>query len=608
MSFPETIEIIEGQPVNVQHIKPGDSVEVEIRGGLTRKYQNTSGIELWYIPPQTSWTDAYSKIQATPWYKKWIAISADDDLKKECGDKIDKWEERLAKADQARKAKILLEKPTMTSCINEYLVVTDKSDPFEIKRLIAFQSRYVATLAKTFYPKQEQFHLRGFHYRLQRYAIVWFKGRRGKYHLDRYGGNPTSTEYYAQNDAHFDDLIEFVKLARFAGLIPMEQILEKRITTGVLPADPEVVPKLTNKTFEVKIHAEIAPIKDFKLQYNIPLIVLFSEKSEMQPIFEELSKRYFLSYYIGAGEISPTSVRDIYDYIKKYATTGIILTFTDADLSGITIPINFARKMQWFIERDQHQAPSIIMYPFALNEIHLRQLREMDIRPIIRQYSKKTNVPLKVYELDALDALAGELGTSLIEYLDFELRKLLPVARRKEGGTCETWEGTLLPRSTAITLLDSEFLRLKKELTTNLEQVTAQLKERGTPPEAFAMVSGWRDADDYAQKLLASIKTSPAFQALESAASATKFDPCDVSIEKPQFNPIPIKETKTPKYELQTSTIEQEAAIPPDIQLKFGLLTKHLNDLRERKRKMMAVATKQELEEMKKAEKKAMPG
>jgi len=539
-------------------------------------------------------------VRNQPWYDKWVSTLENPDYRKKCAIKIDQWEKEYKKARGKKKERLSNKKVTPTKCISEYTHVTRVGDPFNVRNLTSFTTRYAATLALTFYPDDQTFHLRGLHYRLQAQPIAWFKGKKGNKYVTRYGGNPDDPNYFKVNNEHYNDLIRGIKLARFAKLIPMEKVIEKRITTGVQPATPGILPEITRKTFTPHIHAEITPVKDFEIQVSIPIIVLFSEKGELQPIFEELTKRYFISYYIAAGEISVTAAKDIYQYIKNHARNAIILTFTDADRSGISIPVNIARKIQWFIEQDQRDSPGIIVYPLAVNEQQVAEMKKLGIRPVTKQYKGKSPETINAYELDALDALAAKEGVSLFNYIDMELRKLLPLVLHKAGAGCEEWEGSLLPRSTLDNHYDVEFKALQSLLKKNLDETVQKLKKEITESKgaesarkAFEMIGAYENIDQYSQQLLTHIKQMPAFTALEQAAAITSFDPCDIHVKTPAFNP---------KIDLNA-----EALIPPALQLEFPELTKHLNDLRKQKKAMMWEPTLSEIKALKEEEHFASP-
>jgi hypothetical protein len=154
------------------------------------------------------------------------------------------------------------------------------------------------------------------------------------------------------------------KAARWLGYIPFDQIIDERNAEPVerlwTPLTPE--PYLT-----VDIDIQIPDIDELLPSVGIrnffgaqPFkLVLFGEKSSLEPILDRIAAAYRADLYLPTGEISDTL---LYRMAKVGADDGRpmrVVCFSDADPSGWQMPISIARKLQAFKARGVVEIPDV---------------------------------------------------------------------------------------------------------------------------------------------------------------------------------------------------------------------------------------------------------
>jgi len=325
-------------------------------------------------------------------------------------------------------------KTTAKKCYEDILTV-QTHDPFEIDELTSWWTRYFAALVQVLYGEQFKDPTFTFHPRALFYKILQgnFALPCNTYQERPHNRNEGFLIKYGTHEEEEDwkKTTKYLTLARYAGIVEMNRVVDKRITAGVQPTNLPLSLKKdftdVDKQYTPKVEFDIKIINEFPFKLQIPVIILFSEKSELLGLFEYLANKYYIAYYIGMGEISVSGSKQIYDFIKSNSRNGIILTFSDYDYSGINIPVALTRKIQYFIESDASDKPNIIIYPFAISELQLPELRDpkygIPKNPKVYQRIQKT---VSVYELVALELLAEKKGIKYFDYIDEQLIALFP--------------------------------------------------------------------------------------------------------------------------------------------------------------------------------------
>lgn len=364
------------------------------------------------------------------------------------------------------------------------LVNTKKTDPFNFDESSTWKIRYFASIVRSLYPPEYtigpngekeylyMFHPRGLYYRIGSSDYCFPYQLKNNVPKDKITQELTEKlglkrprdndaiktisqiqKYIIDNDINIGYCIfmarsrlnrktyiainNMLKLARWGGLVPFEQVAEKRITLGVQPVVP-----LNSKTIknESKIQITTNISIDRRVKVMSPLILLYSEKSAITYVLDLLAKKYVLSYYVGSGQVSVTGALQIYEYIKKNTDLAIILTVSDYDKWGFEIPIALARKLQYFSARDQDpedQKPSILIYRFLIDDESLDQIRAIAKRKNLVNLLETNKV-----ELEALEHLIGSPGyehcTTLTDVVEMKLKQVFPTIEEvpiKKGNT-----------------------------------------------------------------------------------------------------------------------------------------------------------------------------
>lgn len=159
------------------------------------------------------------------------------------------------------------------------------------------------------------------------------------------------------------------KAARWLGYVPFDAIRDERNDEPIIrihernDGDPEgylnAEPLATLGEVVVNFGAA-AQLTGFEPEQRYRLLI-FGEKSSLDPIVGPLAERFQADLYLGAGELSDTR---IYQMALEGARDGrklIVFTLSDFDPSGHQMPISIARKLQAF--RD-------LLFPDLEFEVH----------------------------------------------------------------------------------------------------------------------------------------------------------------------------------------------------------------------------------------------
>lgn len=302
--------------------------------------------------------------------------------------------------------------------VTDYLVLSPTNDPFYVGS--AGQLEKAKWFAKIYEKMGSpiECHIRRVHY--------WLVSQKPKYK------KPDGIEYFnTENDWSF--IIMAAKYARYANLIPIDNIIDKRNPAPVINAEfwENEVPTEEKDRIDSNeiIRSIVNKFYCFNPHNTQPyLIELWCEKSTMNDVLEPIAIQYGLNLVNGLGELSITAVHKLIERIKRADKPVRIFYISDFDPAGECMPVSVARKIEYFI-REQGLESDV-----KLNQITLtkEQCLKYDLprTPIKNTERRKEGFENKhgagATELDALEALhEGELKKIIMkkiyEYFDKDL-------------------------------------------------------------------------------------------------------------------------------------------------------------------------------------------
>jgi 5S rRNA maturation endonuclease (ribonuclease M5) len=417
--------------------------------------------------------------------------------------------------------------------IGKNLLIGTDTDPFDTKNGTHLRTRYIANLIDRLYPKvkdedgnfKNRFHARAVHYKL----------------LSENIGIPTFTKHdgwqiskYVGSQNQWETLKEGLTEARNGGLIPFAIMVDRRIPFEIKPLN-YVVGKARDDIFEPSIDLNLKLNEDFSLDIEAPSIILYSEKSEMGYILDELTKKYAnVGYFLGRGQISTSNAYELYQFIKEHGRNAIILTLNDFDSSGLNISQSLSRKLQHHVQSDKSEnKPKITIHQFAISPKDAEEFEKKGIEMGIKLYKggdEKT--AKKIYELAALDVLAHDEGITLSGLFDKKLKQIV-----KHDPDCLECS-TLISHKQIERKRELEEAKLKAEIKTNLnsQMITHPMTKKIVDDLRITpKADGTYDLDDYLDSLNHYIISLPSYKILKSSVEATEFQPEDIVQDKLEY-------------------------------------------------------------------------
>lgn len=272
-------------------------------------------------------------------------------------------------------------------------------------------------------------HIRRIHYNLVAKGDVLKPANRKR--KSKVKGKPyTNTE----NDWN---MLENASLyARYLGLVPMENFVDRRNPPPIINAEYYPHGRLQNELSSLSIDDVISSLASpFKWIYNPQLsqayhLEIWCEKSTMNDVIKPAGDRYSANVVTGLGEMSLTAVRDVFDRIREAQKPTRIFYVSDFDPAGERMPVSVARKLEYFMRKfgidSDVKLKQIILTREQCIEFKLPRtpIKESDPRKLEFEMMHGTGAT----ELDALEALyPGEMKTlltaALEPYFDEDVRQ-----------------------------------------------------------------------------------------------------------------------------------------------------------------------------------------
>lgn len=246
-------------------------------------------------------------------------------------------------------------------------------------------------------------HLRGLHY-----ALI------GSFMPD---GLP-----YINDDEHWSWLARAAKGARWLGYIRFDQLDDQRNTAPIIRTfeEPNPVPWLTfNLDVQLPDLDDIEPFLGVdRFQGRQPYkLVLFGEKSSLEPVLGPVAERYKADLYLPSGELSETQT---YMMAKATAEDGrpmVLFTFSDSDPAGWQMPISIARKLQAFQALEFPELEfQVVRVGLTPDHVRAYGLPSTPLKATEKRADKWVKAQgVEQTEIDALAALRPEVLTELAE-------------------------------------------------------------------------------------------------------------------------------------------------------------------------------------------------
>jgi hypothetical protein len=228
--------------------------------------------------------------------------------------------------------------------LQDYTVLAPNNDPYRIDTPTYHRAgAWLAARVRDLGLGARRIHLRGLHYALSMAKPpVYRPGGRGEPAQVRYVNDAATWDWLQSRAADG---------ARWLGYLDFDQIVDEKNDPPIVrewkPPEPE--PFLdAGLALDMPELAEVMPtIEAAEFEGTQPYkLVIFGEKSSLEPVLGQVAAEYRADLYVGAGDLTDTL---IYNMARIGANDGrpmVVVTFTDADPRGWGMPIGIARKLQ----------------------------------------------------------------------------------------------------------------------------------------------------------------------------------------------------------------------------------------------------------------------
>lgn len=243
--------------------------------------------------------------------------------------------DNLIVAREASPLRMALEKSGLP--LKDVTVLASQNDPYRLDTPSNHRDgAWLAMQVERLGLQDRTVHLRGLHY-----ALI--------------GSTRPNGQPYVNDDPTWLWLSGTVaKAARWLGYLPWDQVVDQRNAAPTVrihqPPDPRGLVTVGELGIYVPDVDELEPTieaKDFRGVQPFK-IVLFGEKSSLEPVLAPVAKNYKADLYLPTGEISDTLLYRMASVGAQDGRPMVVLTFSDCDPSGWQMPISIGRKLMAF--------------------------------------------------------------------------------------------------------------------------------------------------------------------------------------------------------------------------------------------------------------------
>jgi hypothetical protein len=269
-------------------------------------------------------------------------------------------------------------------------VLANQNDPFRVDTPAGHRDgAWLAEIVQDLLGDR-RIHLRGLHY-----AITMHTSPIIKPNGERYLNDDPTWEWLQNGPA---------KDARWLGYLPFDQITDERNAAPVtrIWSKQDPWPYL-----DVEIDIDIPDLDELMPTVGVQYfdgvqpykLVIFGEKSSLEPILAPVASTYKADLYLPTGEISDTMMYQMARIGAEDGRPMVVVCFSDADPSGWQMPISIARKLQAFQAWGDMEVPDgrgstkVVSFDDLQFEVH----RAAVLPGQVRQYGLPSS-PLKATE------------------------------------------------------------------------------------------------------------------------------------------------------------------------------------------------------------------
>jgi hypothetical protein len=222
---------------------------------------------------------------------------------------------------------------------------------------------------------------------------------------------------YTNTDADWRWLQEkAADAARWLGYLPFEAIHDQRNPNWTVRRFKEPTPRATLSVgFEVTIPDADDMIPEIQVDGFVGVqpykLVLWGEKSSLDPALRPVAEQRKADLYLPTGEISDTLLHQMASIGAEDGRPMVVFCFSDCDPAGWQMPISIGRKLQAFRDLEFPEL-EFEVHPVALTPGHVREygLPSTPLKATERRADAWTAaMGIEQTEIDALAALQPDL-------------------------------------------------------------------------------------------------------------------------------------------------------------------------------------------------------
>jgi hypothetical protein len=289
--------------------------------------------------------------------------------------------------------------------VKDLLALSPNNDPFYVGSAGQMEKAQWFQKVYNLMGSPEECHVRRVHYWLVSSSVP----------------KPDGTKYEnTLNDWGFVTMA--AKYARYAGLVPVERIIDRRNPPPTLNARFWQNDNPTNIKEGTDAKQIVKDIVDKFYCYNPHntqnyLMEIWCEKSTMNDILEPICRSYGMNLVTGLGELSITAVHNLVNRVFEADKPVRIFYVSDFDPAGECMPVSVSRKIEFFI-REQDSEADVKLKPIVLTADQCSNFK-LPRTPIKETERRRGGFEdrhgVGATELDALEALMPGVMKKIIE-------------------------------------------------------------------------------------------------------------------------------------------------------------------------------------------------